>query len=189
MVVVHHGLQSSGPHGSNKLLHDANVAQLLRAHKIDLVISGHDHIYERGFADGLSYLVSGGGGAPVYRVKKAEPTSRHYESVRHFIEASVSPVAMQFVATRPDGSTIERCALRKGDGWDCDGEKRDAGSAGEAAASSPTTASEPPPSSSRCGCRAAGADGDPTASAFWLLVASASVALALVRARRATTRE
>ena len=76
-----------------------------------------------GVADGLSYLVSGGGGAPVYRVKKAGPTSRRYESVRHFIEASVSAVAIQFVATRPDGSTIERCALRKSDGWDCDGDK------------------------------------------------------------------
>ena len=191
VVVVHHGLQSSGPHGDNKLLHESNVAQLLRAHKIDLVISGHDHIYERGFADGLSYLVSGGGGAPVYRVKKAEPTSRRYESVRHFIEASVTPAAIQFVATRPDGSTIERCALRKGDGWDCDGEKGDAGSAGGTAGASPTTAAAPePPSSSRCGCRTAGADGDPTSpgAARWLLVASAAAAAALLRARRATAR-
>ena len=192
VVVVHHGLQSSGPHGDNKLLHEANVAQLLRAHKVDLVISGHDHIYERGFADGLPYLVSGGGGAPVYRVKKAEPTSRRYESVRHFIEASVSPAAIQFVATRPDGSTIERCALRKGDGWDCDGAKGEKEDAGGAAGPSPTTATapEPPPSSSRCGCRTAGTDGDPTSRGAtpWLLMASASVAAAVLRARRATPR-
>ena len=73
-------------------------------------------------------------------------------------------------------------------GWDCDGdkgEKRDAGSAGEASGASPITAAEPPPSSSRCGCRTAGADGDPTASAYWLLVASGVLAAALVCARRA----
>jgi len=187
VVVVHHGLQSSGPHGDNKLLQDANVAQLLRSHKVDLVISGHDHIYERGFADGLSYLVSGGGGAPVYRVKKAEPTSRRYESVRHFVEASVSSVAIQFVATRPDGSTIERCALRKNDGWDCDG-KNVAGS-GEAGAPSATPSqAEPPPSSSRCGCRAAGAAGEPSTRSAGLFLVLASAAAGLLRARRATSR-
>ena len=74
VIVVHHGLWSSGPHGGNTLMRDANLGDVFRAHKIDLIISGHDHIYERGFADGLAYLVSGGGGAPVYRVKKAEPS-------------------------------------------------------------------------------------------------------------------
>jgi acid phosphatase type 7 len=188
IVVVHHGLRSSGPHGDNKLLQEANVADVLRAHKVDLVISGHDHIYERGFADGLSYLVSGGGGAPVYRIKKAEPTSRRYESVRHFVEASVSPAAIQFMATRPDGSTIERCALRKGEGWDCDGEKKDAGSeAVPSVASAAPGAPERAPSS-RCGCRAAGADPEPSARALGLFVLLASAAAGLLRARRATPR-
>jgi len=189
VVVVHHGLQSSGPHGKNKLLQDADVAQLLRSHKIDLVISGHDHIYERGFADGLPYLVSGGGGAPVYRVKKAEPTSRRYESVRHFVEASVSSVAIQFVATRPDGSTIERCALRKGDSWDCDGEKS-AGGSGDAGAAPPAGSSSPgtAPSNSRCGCRTAGADGEPSSRGAGLAILLAAAAAGLLRARRATPR-
>jgi len=193
IIVVHHGPWSSGPHGDNKLLHDANIPQLLRAHKVDLVIAGHDHIYERGVADGLSYLVSGGGGAPVYRVKNAEATSRRYESVRHFIEAAVSGVAIQFVATRPDGSSIERCALRKNDGWDCDGEKSvAAGSGGEAGApagspASSSTAGAPAPSS-RCGCRAAGADGVPSRRGAHLLLISAFVAAAALLARRMTTR-
>jgi hypothetical protein len=192
IVVVHHGLHSSGPHGGNKLLQDANVAQALRAHNVDLVISGHDHIYERGFADGLSYLVSGGGGAPVYRVKKAEPTSRHYESVRHFVEASVSNVAIQFAATRPDGSTIERCALRKGSGWDCDGDKSVASAGGgEAGAPGPSggaSTPEPAPSSSRCGCRVAGADGAPRERGIDVLVLAACAGMALLRARRRAAR-
>ena len=189
VVVVHHGLQSSGPHGKNKLLQDADVAQLLRAHKIDLVIAGHDHIYERGFADGLPYLVSGGGGAPVYRVKKAAPTSRRYESVRHFVEASVSSVAIQFVATRPDGSTIERCALRKADGWDCDGEKTAGGSGGGAGAAPPAGSGSPGTApSSRCGCRTAGADGEASSRGAGLAILLAAAAAGLLRARRATPR-
>ncbi|MDB5217869.1 MAG: Purple acid phosphatase [Myxococcaceae bacterium] len=177
IVVVHHGPWSSGPHGDNKILHDGNVPQLLRAHKVDLVLAGHDHIYERGSADGLAYLVSGGGGSPVYRVKKAEKTSRRYESVHHFVEAFVSPAAIQFVAIRPDGSTIESCALAKGIGWTCDGSAE--GGAGPAPALSS--------SSSRCGCRTAGSDGAPSgrnAGLLFVAACAAGTALLTRRARR-----
>jgi acid phosphatase type 7 len=184
IVVVHHGPWSSGPHGDNARFQDANIPGLFRTHKVDLVISGHDHIYERGSVDGLAYLVSGGGGAPIYKVKKAAATSRRYESVRHFIEASVSTAAIQFAATRPDGSTIERCALRKNAGWDCDGEKSAApGSPGSDAApgSSPSSSSSPTPSS-RCGCRTAGADGDPSRPSAATIVLAALAVAGMIRA-------
>jgi hypothetical protein len=177
IVVVHHGPWSSGPHGDNKILHEGNIPQLLRAHKVDLVLSGHDHIYERGFADGLAYLVSGGGGSPVYRVKRAEKTSRRYESVHHFVEAFVSPAAIQFVAMRPDGSTIESCALVKGIGWTCDGSAE--GGAGPAPALS---------SSSRCGCRTAGSDGEPSGRNAGLLFVAACAAGTVLLTRRARRR-
>ena len=181
IVVVHHGPWSSGPHGDNKLLQEANIPQLLSAHKVDLVISGHDHIYERGWSDGIAYIVSGGGGSPVYRVKKAEKTSRRYESVHHFVEAFVSPVAIQFVAMRPDGSTVESCALAKGVGWTCDGS--DGGGAADSA--------RPPASPSRCGCRMAGGDGEPSGrNAALLFVAALAAGSALLtrRARRRSVR-
>jgi 3',5'-cyclic AMP phosphodiesterase CpdA len=185
IVVVHHGLWSSGPHGNNKLLQEANVPDLLRAHKVDLVISGHDHIYERGSADGLPYLVSGGGGAPVYRIKKAQATSLRYESVRHFEEAFVSPVAIRFVAMRPDGSTIESCALAKGVGWQCDGT---GGGEGGVANEAPSRA---PSSPSRCGCRTAGRAGDAgVTNARWLVALAVAAAGALLtrRAKRRSVR-
>lgn len=175
IVVVHHGPWSSGPHGDNALLQEAKIPELLRAHKVDLVLSGHDHIYERGVADGLSYLVSGGGGAPVYRVKNAEATSRHYESVHHFVEASASAAAIQFVATRPDGSVIERCALRKSGGWDCD----------PSAAGAPATASTGSPPRSKCGCRLVGHDGEPrSGGGGFAVVFGLVLAAAAFRARR-----
>jgi hypothetical protein len=192
IVVVHHGPWSSGPHGDNALLHEAKLPDLFRAHNVDLVISGHDHIYERGVAGGLPYLVSGGGGAPVYRVKKAEPTSLRYESVRHFVEASVTGVAIQIVATRADGSRIEACALTKRSGWECDGNKpasADGGTAPGAPASTSANASSPATaSSSRCGCRAAGADGDPSGREASLAFVAGIGALLALLARRVTAR-
>lgn len=187
IVVVHHGPWSSGPHGDNKLLQEADIPDLLRAHKVDLVISGHDHIYERGTANGLPYLVSGGGGAPVYRIKKAEKTSRHYESVHHFIEAFVAPAAIQFVAMRADGSTIESCALAKGIGWQCDGAAGTADGEGGVASDGAAVA-RTPASPSRCGCRTAGRDGEPTARNAGLLLVSALAAASALLTRRAKRR-
>ncbi len=143
VVVVHHGPWSSGPHGNNTLLHERGFVDLFRAHKVDLVLAGHDHIYERGWADGLAYVVSGGGGAPTYKIKSRLPETRTVESTRHFVSMAVSPSAMQLTALRSDGTSIERCGLLKGVGWDCD------------AKSSP--APPPPPAASRCACDAIGA--------------------------------
>lgn len=156
IVVVHHGPWSSGPHGGNQRLHAADIPALLRTHKVDLVVSGHDHIYERGMAGELPYLVSGGGGAPLYPVKAPEGTSRHFESVRHFIEASVSREQIQFTAVRSDGSTVERCALRKNAGWDCDPKELTA--RGPSAVGPPVETAAP--AKARCGCRTVG-DGGP----------------------------
>jgi hypothetical protein len=66
-VVLHHGPFSSGLHGGNESMIVTRVPELLHAHKVDVVFSGHDHIYERGDANGIRYVVSGGGGAPLYR--------------------------------------------------------------------------------------------------------------------------
>ncbi|MBX3192542.1 MAG: metallophosphoesterase [Labilithrix sp.] len=182
IVVVHHGLWSSGPHGENQLLHDAGIPALLRAHKVDVVLSGHDHIYERGAADGIPYIVSGGGGAPTYKVKKPREYSRRFESVRHFVEASASTAAIQFVATRPDSSVIERCALRKSAGWDCDGETSLVASASASgAAPSSSSSSAPGPAPSRCACRTVGAASTSIGAGLGGL---AGVVLLLARRRR-----
>lgn len=177
IAVLHHGPWSSGPHGNNTRLHRANIPSTLRNHKIDLVIAGHDHIYERGWAEGMAYLVSGGGGAPTYPIKTQLPSARKTESVRHFIDLAVSTPAIQLVAIRADSSTIERCALRKESdrvaagggpqgGWDCDA----------APTSTASSRTPDPPPASRCSCRAAGLPGAASAAPVAVLAAAAFVA-------------
>lgn len=182
IVVVHFGPWSSGPHGNNALLHDAGIPAMLRSHKVDIVISGHDHIYERGFAQGLAYIVSGGGGAPTYRIKNALPSARKFESVRHFVEASVSQAAINFGALRPDGSVIERCALRKEGGWDCDGPAKTETAASSASTSTSMSSSDvAPPQTSRCACRVTG---DHSTDGAALVASIAGLAAVYLRRRR-----
>lgn len=159
VVVVHHGPWSSGPHGGNQHFHEAGLPAMFKQHKVDVVFSGHDHTYERGIGDGLPFVVTGGGGAPLYRLRNRIPQSRHSESTHHFVHVEVNPRVMQITALRTDGSRIERCALSKAtEGWFC-GDVVELLSDG--GVPPPTVAPEetpPPGARSRCSCEAVGAE-------------------------------
>lgn len=81
-VLWHHPLFSSGPHGPNP--HMREVWRTLMEFKADVVITGHDHIYERftpldehglPSADGIRSFVAGTGGAPPYAFGVIHPGS------------------------------------------------------------------------------------------------------------------
>lgn len=57
VVLLHHAPYSSGGHGSNTALQWP-----FKSWGADVVIAGHDHIYERLFIDGFPYFVNGLGG-------------------------------------------------------------------------------------------------------------------------------
>ena len=98
---------------------NAHVPELLAAHGVDLLFSGHDHIYERGQGVGIKYIISGGGGAPLYRTSKVA-TTRMSEATYHFVEVTTDGDALHVLARRIDGSVLDQCGFRKGTGWDCD---------------------------------------------------------------------
>ena len=190
IAVVHHGPWSSGPHGSSPTLVSAHIPQLLARHRIDLIVSGHDHIYERGDAAGVRYIVSGGGGAPVYRDIKRLASTRKVEATHHFVEVTVESDSVKLVTKRSDGSLLERCGFTKTPGWDCDGVAAGAppmgappSASGGAAASTSAAFAAPsssPATVSRCGCRVAGVGGT------WEIAPFAALALSLFLARRKT---
>ena len=59
---MHWGPFDSGSgHGSNLDAREALVP-LFERYGVDLVFSGHDHVYERGTVHGVRYVMTGGGG-------------------------------------------------------------------------------------------------------------------------------
>lgn len=70
IVYMHHPPYSSGPHGSN-----GYMQWPFREWGVDLVLSGHDHDYERLQVDGEVYIVCGLGGAPEYTFASSTPGS------------------------------------------------------------------------------------------------------------------
>lgn len=72
-VVLHWGPFSGGPAGGNRgaLL---SIVPVVRRHRVDAILSGHDRIYEHGVSDGLDYFVSGGAGDGLDRAGAAPET-------------------------------------------------------------------------------------------------------------------
>ena len=58
-------------HGSNVFLRSI-LHPLFKQYGVKLVFQGHDHIYYRTTRDGIIYVVTGGGGAPLYHIVSSE---------------------------------------------------------------------------------------------------------------------
>jgi acid phosphatase type 7 len=77
VVVFHHAMYSSGPHGINQ--NERKVLEpVFVKYGVDVAFTGHDHEYERtvplglpGSANKVVYIVTGGGGAPTHQPKGA----------------------------------------------------------------------------------------------------------------------
>jgi predicted phosphodiesterase len=189
IVVVHHSPWSAGHHGDDAKMLAAGVPDLLVRHHVDVVLAGHDHIYERGEWKELKYVISGGSGAPLYPDIHPKPSSRRDEATYNFVRVTVDGDAVRMIAERPDGSTIEACGFRGGGSWDCDGDARgpDPSAADRPPGSSAEARPAPPPAQepaaqSRCGCSVPGIASSPSAL---FPVALGGITLA-VRRRRAS---
>lgn len=128
-VMFHEGLFSVGPHGptldAQKYLHPLFVKYRPRA-----VFCGHDHLYYRTKRDGVTYIVTGGGGAPPYRPENAQiailgdvfqrdvnglgrPLSdaQYNALIYHAIRCEVDGPRVTATVIRPDGSVIDKFTL------------------------------------------------------------------------------
>ncbi len=111
----HKAIYSVGPHASQddvlalrKILHP-----LFQQHGVRLAFEGHDHLYYRILKDDITYVVTGGGGAQLY---KEQPSLRVlgdvYESVNHFCVADVYPDRVEVTAYRRDLTPLDRFEVR-----------------------------------------------------------------------------
>lgn len=83
LAYFHHPLYSSGTNGDNARL--AGLWQLLYEHGVDVIVSAHEHMYERyapmspdgqrNDARGIRQFIVGTGGAGLYTVQRVHPQS------------------------------------------------------------------------------------------------------------------
>jgi acid phosphatase type 7 len=134
LVLLHWGPYDSGAHGSNLAARLA-LAPLFEDYGVAIVLSGHDHDYEHGLVNGVHYVVTGGGGAPLYPVGHSSWTLES-DSAYHHCTFDVDGGRLDMEAREdPSNRTIDslHLALRQGE---C---RRDADCAGR----SPGTCTAP----------------------------------------------
>ena len=118
VVYFHRPPYSSGTgHGSSAAVRQA-FAPLFERYRVQLVLSGHDHDYERSIpwlefvptGRAVTYVVTGGGGAPLYSVGTSAWTATS-SSVHHYVRVVAAGCVMTVEAVGLDGSVFDRSSI------------------------------------------------------------------------------
>jgi acid phosphatase type 7 len=81
---------------------------LFRSHGVTLAFQGHDHLYYRTQQDGITYVVTGGGGAPLYDKIREPGVGDVFEMVHHFCVADVTSDQVTVTVYRQNLSQVDR---------------------------------------------------------------------------------
>jgi hypothetical protein len=105
-----------------------NWVPLFERHGVDLALSGDDHAYQRFRpVKGVTYVVSGGGGADLIRLGECGPDTPPLvatnDDLHHFVAVQGTRACLRVSAIARDGSIIDTFALeapQARNGLDCD---------------------------------------------------------------------
>jgi predicted phosphodiesterase len=119
IVYMHHPLYTSGRYTSAARGFRSVLESMLVEGDVDVVLSGHEHFYERLVPQrGISYFISGGGGA----LRKGDirrPSdimAAGYDEDCHFVLMELSGDELYFQAISRTGETVDAGVIVKGDG-------------------------------------------------------------------------
>jgi phosphatidylserine/phosphatidylglycerophosphate/cardiolipin synthase-like enzyme len=112
---------SGGEHGSDLEVRDA-FGPLFDRYGVQLSLSAHEHDYERTVplhagaedASGTVYVVTGGGGAPLYPAS-TDTWTAHSASVYHYVRGTASECTLRLEAVGIDGAGFDAVTLRRCD--------------------------------------------------------------------------
>ena len=99
IAIWHHPVFTSGPNGPNAYMRD--ILRVLYDNNVDIVINGHDHLYERfapqdpdarpDFARGIRQFTVGTGGVPLYQNVTVAANSERLQSVWGILRLVLNP--------------------------------------------------------------------------------------------------
>lgn len=84
---------------------------LFRSTGIPLALSGHQHHYERLLADGITYIISGGGSATLYAFADLLSQSRAYARRSHFVLLEIHQHQVDLSAISIDGEILDQTSI------------------------------------------------------------------------------
>ncbi|MDB4970661.1 MAG: metallophosphoesterase [Myxococcales bacterium] len=109
LVVMHSGPYSSGRGGGN-LAARAVIEPVVRRHRVEALLSGHDNVYEHGVAAGLHYFVTGGAGGMTDGAA-ATATTVMVRALPHYLVLEVDGERATMRAKDVNGTVFDEVAL------------------------------------------------------------------------------
>jgi hypothetical protein len=89
---------------------------VLERHQVALVLTAHDHNYQRFISDrGVTYVVTGGGGRELYELDACPPgTPRRMAAARrnHFTAVEVRDGSLTLTAVAADDTVFDQAVVR-----------------------------------------------------------------------------
>jgi hypothetical protein len=102
-VFMHQHPYCAGGHNSNLALREA-LCPLFEEYRVDMVFNGHSHFYQRnGPINGVIYLITAGGGAPLHTPAESSWT-QYSEKSHHCVSFTIWRDSLWLQMVRTDGS-------------------------------------------------------------------------------------
>jgi hypothetical protein len=112
-VVAHHPPYTAVASRQGDNPHMMALVPMLEKYHVSAGLFGHDHNYQHYLKNGIHYITSGGGGAPLYDVNKPDAAiTQKVMSVENFVSVAVSGKVARVEAIAVDGTTIEQFEIR-----------------------------------------------------------------------------
>lgn len=114
VVYAHHPAYSEGwdsPGYQGEILMRVSVIPLLEKYDVDLFFAGHTHDYERGTLNGVTHIISGGGGSSLDSFQQDFDWITVYAAAFHYVYAEVVGETMYLEARQPDGTLLDQFML------------------------------------------------------------------------------
>jgi 3',5'-cyclic AMP phosphodiesterase CpdA len=111
-LVFHHPPFTAYARRQKEISATADFVPLFEQYKVTAVFNGHDHNYQHHVKNGIHYIVTGGGGAPLYPVDAPIPAmTKRVESTEHFVKVNVNGNQARVEAVALDGHLIDTIDL------------------------------------------------------------------------------
>lgn len=111
VVVFHHPPFTVGGHPPSEEVRRSWLP-LFEEYGVDLVLNGHNHGYEHHRSGGIDYVVTGGGGAPLYPCLRKDVGLVTCQPRYHFLMLEAEQTQLRVEAIGVDGKVFDRLTIR-----------------------------------------------------------------------------
>src|SRR5262249_12822526 len=107
-VITHHPPFTAVTRRQDDNPHMTALAPLLEKYHVSAGLFGHDHNYQHYLKNGIHYVTTGGGGAPLYDVDTPpQGITLKVASIQNFVTVSANQTTAHFKAVDINGKTLD----------------------------------------------------------------------------------